>query len=172
MKLIAQIHPRIPVIVLERHHAGRRLPLVPKYLSWRPVEELRRRGVCRLSIGKSESVGKRSDCRANRTIRDESGAQAIRHHLRRAGRAGRSKRWRSRRRRGQLGRRADRSNQVAAIVASPAQLLLPRRSRRVIRLKSPVTTRRCPSTKCGQNPRLCVPGVSSPPASSTISGTQ
>jgi hypothetical protein len=35
MKLIAQIHPRIPVIVLERHHAGRILPLVPKYLSWR-----------------------------------------------------------------------------------------------------------------------------------------
>jgi len=40
MKLVAQIHPRIPVIVLERHHAGRRLPLVPEYLSCRRSKRL------------------------------------------------------------------------------------------------------------------------------------
>ena len=80
------------------------------------------------------------------------------HHTR-AG-AGQSKRWRSRRRHGHLGRRADRSNQVAATAAWPGEPLLPRRSHRATRLKSPVTTLRCPSTKCGQNPHLCVPARS------------
>src|SRR5262245_52793317 len=70
---------------------------------------------------KSESCGKRSDCRANRTIRDESGARAVPRHLRHGGRAERSKRWRSRRRRGRLGWRANRSNSVAATVASLAR---------------------------------------------------
>jgi hypothetical protein len=106
---------------------------------------------------KSESAGKRSDRRANRTIRDESGVRVVPRHQRRAGRAGRSKPWRPRRKRGHLGRRANRSNQVAAIVASLAEPPLPCRSRRAQQLKSPATTRQFPSTKYGRNPRLCVP---------------